>query len=176
MTDISMTDILYQATPSLWRMRPMGSAIAWLMLAGGLYVGFTGYLPYLRPLLDSSLTLADQNIQPQTLIAYGGYLIAALSAFNLLRWWLACLVDRLEIHPNEILWTHGLLAKHFTEINISSIRTVQVRQSLLQRMLGAGDLVIYTAGDEPELAVRGLPRPHEIRDHIRQSASAGSRG
>ncbi|MBK1647504.1 PH domain-containing protein [Rhabdochromatium marinum] len=164
-----MSEILYQANPSMWRMRPMGTLMAWLLVAGGLYVGVTGQLPYVKQLFMEIPVLANLSVQPGTLITYAGYVVAALSAFNLLRWWLACLVDRLEIRPNEILWTHGLLAKNYTEINMGSVRTVRVRQSLLQRMLGAGDLVIFTTGDEPELAVRGLPRPNEIRDHIRQS-------
>jgi membrane protein YdbS with pleckstrin-like domain len=167
-----MSEILYQANPSMWRMRPMGTLLAWLLLAAGLLIGFTGELPYLGALLESTPALAKLQVQPRQLIAYAGYTIAVISAFNLLRWWLACLVDRLEIRPTEILWTHGLLAKNYTEISMSSVRTVRVHQSLLQRMLGAGDLVIFTTGDDPELAVRGLPRPNEIRDHIRQSATA----
>ena len=164
-----MSEILYQANPSVWRMRPMGTLTAWLLVAGGLYVGVSGQLPYVKQMFMEIPALANLNVQPGTLITYAGYVVAALSAFNLLRWWLACLVDRLEIRPNEILWTHGLLAKNYTEINMGSVRTVRVHQSLLQRMLGAGDLVIFTTGDDPELAVRGLPRPNEIRDHIRQS-------
>ncbi len=166
-----MTDILYQANPSVWRMRPMGTLVAWLMLVMGLLIGFTGDLPYVRPFLENALAIENPN--SETLTGYLGYAIAAIGAFNLLRWSLTCLVDRLEIRPHEILWTHGLFAKSYTEINMSSVRTVRVHQSLPQRLLGAGDLVIFTAGDEPELAVRGLPRPNEIRDHIRQSAVTG---
>ena len=169
-----MSEVLYEAHPSVWRMRPLGTLIAWLLLAGGLYIGLTGELPYLEALYARFPSLHGFGIQPSTLGRYAGYGIAAISAFNLLRWWLAGLVDRLEIHSNEILWTHGLLAKNYTEINMGSIRTVRVHQSLMQRMLGAGDLVIFTTGDEPELAVRGLPRPDEIREHIRQRASASS--
>ncbi|WPL19144.1 Bacterial membrane flanked domain protein [Thiorhodovibrio winogradskyi] len=166
-----MSEILYQANPSVWRMRPMGTIIAWLMLAGGLLIGLTGNLPYLETLYASFPALHGWQLQPRFLARYAGYGIAAIGAFNLLRWWLTCLVDQLEIYPNEIIWTHGLLAKNYTEINMGSVRTVQVHQSLLQRLVGAGDLLIFTTGDEPELAVHGLPRPNEIREHIRQRAS-----
>lgn len=168
-----MSEILYQANPSVWRMRPLGTLIAWLLFAGGLYIGLTGNMPYLREIYTAIPSLRDLA-QPRALSQYVGYGIAVIGAFNLLRWWLAGLVDRLEIHSNEILWTHGLLAKNYTEINMGSVRTVRVHQSLLQRLLGAGDLVIFTTGDEPELAVRGLPRPNEIREHIRQRAAGTS--
>lgn len=159
-----MSEVLYSANPSVWRTRPMGTLIAWLLVAAGAYVGLTGHLPYAQLLIDRFPALASFDLR------IVGYAIGALGLFNLLRWWLSCLVDRLEIRPNEILWTHGLLNKNYTEINMSSIRTVRVYQSLLQRMLGAGDLVIFTTGDDPELAVRGLPHPNDIRDHIRQRA------
>jgi uncharacterized membrane protein YdbT with pleckstrin-like domain len=162
-----MSEVLYQANPSIWRMRPLGTLIAWLMVAAGAYVGLTGDLPYLQLLRDTAPALTDFDSR---IVGYG---LLALGLFNLLRWWLACLVDKLEIRPNEILWTHGLLSKNYTEISMGSVRTVRVHQSLLQRLLGAGDLVIFTAGDDPELAVRGLPHPNDIRAHIRQSASAG---
>ncbi|MBK5970885.1 MULTISPECIES: PH domain-containing protein [Thiorhodovibrio] len=173
-----MSEILYQANPSVWRMRPLGTLIAWLVVVFGLYVAITGNLPYLAQLTESLPVLKDIkigdniHIGPRTIATFTGYGLALIGAFNLLRSWLACLTDRLEIRRNEILWTHGLLAKNYTEINMGSIRTVRVNQSLLQRLLGAGDLVIFTTGDEPELAVRGLPRPNEIRDHIRQSAAS----
>jgi hypothetical protein len=50
---------------------------------------------------------------------------------------------------------------------MSSIRTTKVQQSLLQRMLNAGKVEIYTAGDEPELVVNGMPNPDKIREVIK---------
>lgn len=85
----------------------------------------------------------------------------------LLYWYLLTKSDHLTIKSDEIVWTHGLINKQFTEINMSSVRTVRVSQSLIQRMLKAGDIAIYTAGDQPEVVIRGLPNPEEIRAHIK---------
>ncbi|QBQ55207.1 PH domain-containing protein [Nitrosococcus wardiae] len=76
-------------------------------------------------------------------------------------------MDKLTIKTDEIVWAHGLLNKSYTEIHMSSVRTVKVNQSLLQRMLNAGDVVIYTAGDNPEVMIQGLPEPDKIRDYIK---------
>ncbi|WP_245561829.1 PH domain-containing protein [Lamprocystis purpurea] len=46
------------------------------------------------------------------------------------------------------------------------LRTLQVNQSLMQRMLDIGDLTIFTTGDQPELAMRGLPNPERIRSLV----------
>jgi uncharacterized membrane protein YdbT with pleckstrin-like domain len=91
---------------------------------------------------------------------------------QLIAWWLSGRFDQLEISEREVIWTHGILNKEYTETNMNSIRTVRVRQSLFQRLMNAGDLVIYTTGDEPELTIKGLPRPGEIRELIK-SRTAG---
>ncbi|MEN8179976.1 MAG: PH domain-containing protein [Pseudomonadota bacterium] len=85
----------------------------------------------------------------------------------LLYWYLTMKADKLVIKEDEVIWTHGLLSKKYVEINMSSIRTTKVEQSLLQRMLNAGKLEIFTAGDEPELTVNGMPNPDKIRELIK---------
>jgi hypothetical protein len=50
---------------------------------------------------------------------------------------------------------------------MGSVRTVRVSQTLLQRIMNAGDVTIYTSGDLPEVVVRGLPDPRRLRDYIR---------
>lgn len=85
----------------------------------------------------------------------------------LLYWYLLAKSDHILIKSDEIVWTHGLINKQYTEINMSSVRTVRVSQSLIQRVLKAGDIAIYTAGDKPEVVIRGLPQPDQVRAHIK---------
>lgn len=85
----------------------------------------------------------------------------------LLYWYLSMKADKLTIKDDEVVWTHGLLSKTYVEINMSSIRTTKVEQTLLQRMLNAGKVQIFTAGDEPELTVNGMPNPDKIREVIK---------
>ena len=85
----------------------------------------------------------------------------------LLYWYLIMKSDKLLIKEDEVVWTHGLLSKQYVEINMSSIRTVRVEQTLLQRMLNAGKIEIFTAGDDPELTVNGMPNPDKIRELIK---------
>ncbi|TVQ87852.1 MAG: PH domain-containing protein [Chromatiaceae bacterium] len=162
-----MSDLLYQGSPSLWRTHPFGSLLAILALLLGAWIGLTGQVPYL------SAWLAAQAITIPFDQRQLGYALTLIAVLVLIGWWFATLVDRLEIRRHEIIWTHGLLARQYTEINMASVRTMRINQSLLQRLLNAGDLVIFTAGDEPELAVRGLPRPREVREHIKRQSRGG---
>jgi len=157
-----MSELLYKANPSIWRSHPFGALLAWVLILLGAVIAFTGAIP-----------LLPEPTQPIQLpegfdLRWVGYGLLALGFFQLLRWWLATLMDQLEIYARELVWTHGLLSKEYTEINMGSVRTVRIEQSLFQRILGAGNLQIFTAGDEPELTIRGLPRPQEIRQHIKR--------
>jgi len=160
-----MSKLLYQANPSVWRTHPFGTLVAWLLVFAGIYIAATGHIPYVSALL------ANTELPAWADLRYVGYTLIALGILRLLGWWLMARFDHLEIRENELIWTHGFLNKNYTETNMGSIRTVRVHQSLFQRMVNAGDLVIYTTGDLPELSIKGLPRPTEIREHIkRQSA------
>lgn len=123
-----MSEILYQAHPSMIRMYPVGTVIAILLIPLGI-----------------------------------GILI-------LLWWWISTKADKLTIKTDEVVWEHGIISKQYTELSMHSLRSVRVKQSLLQRMLNAGDVEIYTAGDDPELVIKGLPDPDRIREHIKGPA------
>jgi uncharacterized membrane protein YdbT with pleckstrin-like domain len=159
-----MSKPLYAASPSVWRMHPFGTLIAWLLIVVGVFIAVTGQIPFL------SAELARVELPKWANPRYLGYVLIAWGALQLLGWWVSARFDRLEITGRELVWTHGFLNKQYTETNMASIRTTRVRQSLLQRFLNAGDLMIFTTGDEPELVIRGLPRPGEIRALIKQQS------
>jgi uncharacterized membrane protein YdbT with pleckstrin-like domain len=82
----------------------------------------------------------------------------------LLVWYLRTLATRLVITDEEIRLERGLLAKEHREIRLSAIRTVQIDQSVMDRMFGVGAVTVYSAGDTPEFTVAGMPDPGRIRD------------
>ncbi len=157
-----MSQVLYEASPSLVRMNPFGSVLLILALVGGVILA----TPPVAGGLSASLALDSR------FVSLAGLAVAALAFLWLLGWFVKTKMDHLVIKADEIVWTHGLLSKQYTEIAQTSIRTVRVQQSILQRLMGAGDVLIYTAGDMPEVLIRGLPEPEKLR----QYTSASERG
>jgi uncharacterized membrane protein YdbT with pleckstrin-like domain len=157
-----MSSVRYDAHPSLLRMRPFATLLTLALLALGAAVAVLGRqaLPAsLPPELTRALAQIDSGW-----VQMGGLAVFGLAVLRLLSWWLSTRSDWLRITDDEILWTHGLLNKQYTEVNLESVRTVRVTQSLFQRLVGAGDVTVFTTGDLPELAVRGLPEPDRIRE------------
>ena len=154
-----MSQVLYEASPSLVRMNPFGSVLLIMALVGGVILA----TPPVAGGLSASLALDSR------FVSLAGLAVAALAFLWLLVWFVKTKMDHLVIKADEIVWTHGLLSKQYTEIAQTSIRTVRVQQSILQRLMGAGDVLIYTAGDMPEVLIRGLPEPEKLRQYTSAS-------
>lgn len=156
-----MSDVLYEASPSLVRMNPFGT---FLVLLATLFGVVLAVAP--GPLI----AVIPVPIGGERVAGIVGILVVLFGFLRLLSWWIVTKLDRLVIKEDEIVWTHGLLNKQYTEINMASVRTVRVSQGILQRIMNAGDVTVFTSGDVPELVVKGLPNPGAIRDHIKSEA------
>lgn len=103
------------------------------------------------------------------LISEAPELIVLVAAVLVLAWFVLFLFSkyhRLTITDREVHYVYGLLSKTRTELGLTSIRSIRVDQSFFQRILGIGDIEFYTAGDNPEIRVKGMPSPHLIRELV----------
>jgi len=96
-----------------------------------------------------------------------------LGILILLWWFLQCKSTKLTVTDNEILFEKGLLSKERSEVNISSIRTIRVKQSFFNRIFGVGTVEIFTAGDSAEFTAHGLPDPNQVRELIKMEQKQG---
>jgi uncharacterized membrane protein YdbT with pleckstrin-like domain len=155
-----MSKVLYEASPSMVRMNPIGTVAMFLLVLLGVAIavggaGLIGMLGFPLPEMDARI------------FGIAGIVLVVIGFVRLLLWWISTKVDHLKIKEDELIWTHGLLSKQFVEISLGSVRTVRVNQSILQRLMNAGDVTIFTSGDAPELVIRGLPEPDAIRHHVK---------
>jgi uncharacterized membrane protein YdbT with pleckstrin-like domain len=167
-----MSEVRYDAHPSLIRTRPFATLLTLALLVLGVAAALLGkqVLPGGMPL---ELARAVEGIDDR-MVQVGGLAIFAIAFLRLLIWWVATRSDRLKVTGDELIWTHGLLNKEYTEIDLGSVRTVKVSQSLFQRLMGAGDVTVFTTGDLPELVVRGLPEPNRIRELVKVKPVIGT--
>jgi uncharacterized membrane protein YdbT with pleckstrin-like domain len=95
-------------------------------------------------------------------------LIAAfgLGLLILLYWYIKTRATSLTVSDHELLYEKGILSKERLAVSLRPVRSVQVNQSFVNRILGVGEIEIKTAGDEPEFTVTDLPDPHEVREAI----------
>jgi membrane protein YdbS with pleckstrin-like domain len=84
----------------------------------------------------------------------------------IIAWWQRASVV-LRVYPGRLMLERGIFSKCYREFLARDIRSIDIDQSFLQRMVGIGDLSISTAAtvDAAE-KINGIPGPHELRDLI----------
>ncbi len=98
-----------------------------------------------------------------------GWLIVALLASSAC--WLAArylrwATTRLIVTSARVIERKGFLARTSREIPIAAISNIGYRQTLTDRIIGAGDVVIESAGLGSEEVFPDLPRPRTIQNQV----------
>lgn len=100
---------------------------------------------------------------------YRGWVVAALAvvwvllvAGGLLRWWFTQHV----ITNERVIYRAGVLSREGKEIPLEVINDVSFSQSLWERMIGSGDLLIESAGELGQSHYRDIPDPEAIQTVI----------
>lgn len=87
---------------------------------------------------------------------------------------------RMVVTTSRIMDRRGVLGRVGREIPIGSLTDIGYRQRLFQRIIGAGDVVVESAGRDGQEVFRDLPHPAEVHneiyaqlDRIRRGAGPG---
>jgi len=82
----------------------------------------------------------------------------------------------LRLHDNHLTLESGFLSRTRRTLDMAKIQDVTVRQTLAQRMLGTGDLMLESAGESGRMAIRNVNRPRDIADAIIAGSKRTSSG
>ena len=134
-----------------------------------LHVGKLHWRVYIRAarlfavaLLLISAGGASQSL-PLTIISFPILLIAAVVALD--AWWRR-LTTEIVVTNMRVIWKRNWIAVKTREINLSKIETVDIRQSVLDRLIGAGAVVMIGTGGSWE-PLRPAAQPRTLRNAIR---------
>ena len=137
--------------------------------------------------------MADITIRPTLKLIQLGYVLAGLAAVGiaavtyyesetlygliaivLFLWPVSKHVRRqltkVTIQGDKLRYELGLLSKTTRTIQLSKVQDITVRQSLVQRLTGVGDLSIETAGETSRLTVINIDRPQAVADKVMELA------
>lgn len=142
------SDLLYSANPKMAKNNPF-------MFTFIIIVNITS--------LVAAFRLDQQSLQIIGLVVWLGTVIW------LLIWYLKIKSKKLSVTNRDMLYEEGLLRKNRKELALDKVRTVEVDQSFVERIFGVGEVRVFTAGDQPEIVVKGLPDPNRIRELVKQN-------
>ncbi|MFD1565125.1 PH domain-containing protein [Haloarchaeobius amylolyticus] len=145
----------------VWESRPhpitMGSGlpIALALALGGLFVAGWGAIDGVGLLAILGLGLIAVGVA----VAFARYLVWTNT--------------RYVITSSELYKKRGIVSRDVTQFRLERVQNTSLSQSGLGRLLGYGDLTVYTAGSgEPELTFERVPRPEEASSRLSDQLEA----
>ena len=85
-----------------------------------------------------------------------------------LRW----VTTNFVITTDRLIYRHGVLSKHGIEIPLERVNTVFFSQTIVERMLGSGDLVIESAGEQGRQSFSNVRKPSAVQNEIYKQMEA----
>ena len=76
----------------------------------------------------------------------------------------------LRFQDDHLILETGFFSRTRRTVDTAKIQDVTVRQTLGQRLIGVGDLMLESAGERGGMAIANLDRPREIADAIINSS------
>src|SRR5437870_12907314 len=96
-------------------------------------------------------------------------MIALLIVYPIRRltWWLTA---HFVVTSDRVIQRRGWIAKDSMEIPLEAINDIRFTQSVLERMIGAGDLVIRSAANSDPTTFEDVRKPEEVQKSIYHQA------
>jgi uncharacterized membrane protein YdbT with pleckstrin-like domain len=79
-------------------------------------------------------------------------------------------IIKLRFQDDHLILETGFLSRTRRTVDTAKIQDVTVKQTLGQRLLGVGDLMLESAGESGRMAIANLDRPREIADAVINSS------
>lgn len=134
---------------------------------------------YLRPALV--LVVAVSSLVAAAVLALHEWLLLALAAVTIVALvWFATRYARwgstsFVVTSDRLIHRSGVLSKRGVEIPLERVNTVFFNQSLLERLLGTGDLVIESGGEQGAQRVSDIGRPSVVQNEIHRQIEENQR-
>jgi uncharacterized membrane protein YdbT with pleckstrin-like domain len=92
--------------------------------------------------------------------------LIVLSALWLIARFVRWRTTNFVVTSDRVIFRHGVLAKAGIEIPLERINSVHFRQSIIERMLGAGDLLIESGSEQGQQRFTDVRNPDRVTNTI----------
>lgn len=88
--------------------------------------------------------------------------------FRLVRW----STTHFVVTTERLIFRNGLIAKHGRDVPLDRINDISSHQSVLERILRGGDLLIESAGEQGQQRFSDIRRPEQVKKEIYKQVEA----
>jgi membrane protein YdbS with pleckstrin-like domain len=90
--------------------------------------------------------------------------------------WIRRRFTRALVSGDRLRYESGATSRSTRTIQLTKVQDIRVDQSLLQRMLGIGNISIETSGESSRLTLVNIDRPQAVADELMNRAQIGAGG
>jgi membrane protein YdbS with pleckstrin-like domain len=130
----------------------------WWYFAGPLFAGI--------PVLVLLVVALKQNGDVQTAALWAAAALALAWAVWLGARLISWQTTHFLVTSDRLVFRSGILAKHTRDIPLEKVNDLASSQSLFERMIGAGDLLIESAGERGQEKFSDIPHPDAVQQEI----------
>jgi len=101
-------------------------------------------------------------------------LVASLGSVSFvgLKWYFTFFV----VTSQRVIYREGVLARRGVEIPLDRVNNVNFAQSIIERMLGAGDLLIESASEDGQQLFSDIRKPEQVQNIIQEAIHVSGNG
>jgi uncharacterized membrane protein YdbT with pleckstrin-like domain len=121
------------------------------------------------------LILAALNGDAQKWTGWAAVVLIVLSAIWLVHRYFKWVTTNFVITNDRIIFRQGVLAKHGIEIPLERVNNVNFHQTIFERVLGAGDLLIESGGEDGQQRFTDVRKPQQVQNLIHAQVEAKMR-
>ena len=103
-----------------------------------------------------------QQIERWILIGIAAVVVIWLTILPYLRW----LTTKYVLTTDRLIIRSGILARHGRDIPLNRINDVSFSETVLERMLRSGTLVVESAGDNGQISLTDVPRVEHVQREV----------
>jgi uncharacterized membrane protein YdbT with pleckstrin-like domain len=123
-------------------------------------------LTLLGAIILAGLVLGETDGDTQKSLGWVMLVILVGTAIWLVVRYLKWLTTNFVITSNRLIFRQGLIAKSGIEIPLERVNNVNFHQSVFERMLGAGDLLIESGGEDGQQRFTDIRHPAQVQNLI----------
>ena len=125
---------------------------------------FVGPATLLVVALVVLVAVAVRDLGDWALLAMAGVVLGSLLWFagRYTRW----ATINFVLTTDRLIYRSGVIAKRGIEIPLERVNTVFSNQTIFERLLRSGDVVIESGGEQGRQAFSDIPRPGEVQNEI----------
>jgi uncharacterized membrane protein YdbT with pleckstrin-like domain len=90
-----------------------------------------------------------------------GYIVLAIAAYKIL----GIKTQERGVTSKRVVRKDGIIARKTEEVRLTKIETVEVKQGILERLLGSGSVVLTGTGSS-DLILNGIENPMKVKRSI----------